>query len=127
VITRSSGTDSFEFDYAPGYTKPTHEYGVEFGTSSNDPAVRELLVSMVGYRQRGITLAGGQGDATLATGCALAKKASDGKYCVYTAGQTDGHQNCLGSCATPATPAAPAPPAATLRPTAWGTWSTPAR
>lgn len=87
-------TDSFEFDYVPGFTKPTHEYGTTFGDEFHAPKVAELLKSTTGYRQRGVTLAGGQG--VLPTGCALAQKTSDGKYYVYASGGSGGLQTCLG-------------------------------
>jgi hypothetical protein len=86
--------DSFEFDYIPGYTKPTHEYGTEFGDEFHAPRVAELLKSYARFTQFGVTLAGGQG--VLPTGCALAQKTSDKKYYLYAASQSDGRQNCLG-------------------------------
>jgi hypothetical protein len=78
--------DSFEFDPAPGVTKPTHEYGTPVGTAGYQDqflteAVQELLASTVAYRQRGVTLAGGQG--VLPTGCVLAQNSSTGKYVAY--------------------------------------------
>lgn len=87
-------SDSFEFDYIPGYTKPTHEYGVEFGDEFHAPKVAELLKSMVAYRQRGVTLVGGQG--VLPTGCALAQNTSTGKYVLYAATGSTGTNVCLG-------------------------------
>lgn len=87
-------TDSFEFDYIPNYTKPTHEYGTEFGDEFHAPKVLELLQSMQGYTQFGVTLAGGQG--VVPTGCAIARKTSDKKYYVYAATASDGTQNCAG-------------------------------
>jgi hypothetical protein len=89
-----ASTDSFEFDYIPGYTKPTHEYGTEFGDEFHAPKVLELLQSMQGYTQYGVTLAGGQG--VLPTGCAIARKTADKKYYVYAATASDGTQNCGG-------------------------------
>lgn len=83
-------TDSFEFDYVPGYTKPTHEYGTEFGDEFHAPKVAELLKSYHRFTQFGVTLAGGQG--VLPTGCALAQKTSDKKYRLYAAGASDGTQ-----------------------------------
>ena len=87
-------TDSYEFDYTPGYTKPTHTYGAEFGDEFHAPAVQELLLSTAGYTQRGVTLGGGSG--VLPTGCILAKKTSDGKYYAYTSGASDGTQVAIG-------------------------------
>jgi hypothetical protein len=73
--------DSFEFDYTPGYTKPTHEYGAPFGDEFHAESVQELLLSTVGYSQRGVTLLGGQG--VLPTGTVLAKQTSSGKYVIF--------------------------------------------
>jgi hypothetical protein len=86
--------DSSEFDYTPGFTKNTHEYGVEFGDEFHAPAVAELLASMVAYTQRGVTLAAGQG--VLPTGCLLAKHTATGKYYVANVAATDGRQTVLG-------------------------------
>ncbi len=87
-------SDSQEPLYTPGFTKPTHEYGDEFGDEFHAPAVVELLASMTGYRQRGVTLAGNQG--VIPTGCVLARKTADGKYYVHTVGASDGTQTALG-------------------------------
>jgi hypothetical protein len=87
-------TDSFEFDYVPGYTKPTHEYGTAFGDEFHAEKVLELLQSMHGYTQFGVTLAGGQG--VVPTGCAIARRTSTKKYYVYSATASDGTQNCAG-------------------------------
>lgn len=92
--------DSFEFDYIPGFTKPTHEYGTEFaaaGAYSSQflaPTVRELLKSYAGFTQRGVTLAGGQG--ILPTGCVLALQTSSQLYFAYNAAASDGTQTALG-------------------------------
>lgn len=86
--------DSFEFDPAPGVTKPTHEYGVQvdgsdaYQDSFLAPAVQELLASTVAYRQRGVTLAGGQG--VLPTGCVLAQNTTSGLYYKHSAGGGSG-------------------------------------
>lgn len=80
--------DSFEFDYTPGYTKPTHEFGQPFGDEFHAEAVEELLLSMAGYTQRGVTLAGGNG--VLPTGTVLGKVTASGKYVPYTAAATFG-------------------------------------
>jgi hypothetical protein len=87
--------DSAEFDYTPGFTKPTHEYGTPFGDEFHAEAVQELLLSIsAGYTQRGVTLAGGQG--LLPTGTVIAKHSGSGKYFVYQSGATDGRQTPLG-------------------------------
>lgn len=89
--------DSFEFDYTPGYTKPTHEYGQPFGDEFHAEAVQELLFSTAGYTQRGVTLAGGMG--VVPTGAVIARITSGngaGLYALYQAGATDGRQNAVG-------------------------------
>jgi hypothetical protein len=86
--------DSYEFDPTPGYTKPTHTQGLEFGDDFHAPAVAELLLSMVGYTQRGVTLAGGQG--VLPTGSIIARHTASGKYFLYQPGATDGRQTPAG-------------------------------
>lgn len=91
----SNQSDSNEFDYIPGYTKNTHEYGTEFGDEFHAPAVVELLASTVAVKQRGVTLAGGQG--VLPTGTVLAKATANGRYYEYNAGgSADGRQVALG-------------------------------
>jgi methionine sulfoxide reductase heme-binding subunit len=91
--------DSFEFDPAPGATRPTHEYGTPVGTAGYQDqflteAVQELLASTVAYRQRGVTLAGGQG--VLPTGTVLAQDTTSGKYYVHTSAGSNGRQVALG-------------------------------
>lgn len=87
--------DSFEFDYVPGYAKPTHEYGLPYGDEFHAEAVQELLLSMVGYTQRGVTLAPGQG--VLPTGAVLARCTANGLWYAYNSGgTTDGRQTPLG-------------------------------
>lgn len=92
--------DSFEFDYVPAYTKPTHEYGQEFaaaGPYSSQflaPVVRELLKSTAAFTQRGVTLGGGQG--ILPTGTVLAQRTSNQMYYAYNAAASDGTQIALG-------------------------------
>jgi hypothetical protein len=54
----------------PGYVSPTQTY-----------VDTEILYSTVGFTQKGVTLAGGQG--ILPAGTVLAQKASDKKYYVY--------------------------------------------
>jgi hypothetical protein len=85
--------DSFEFDPAPGVTKPTHEYGTPVGTAGYQDqflteAVQELLASTVAYRQRGVTLAGGQG--VLPTGSVLAQNTSNGLYYIHDSAARNG-------------------------------------
>lgn len=80
--------DSFEFDYPPGYVKPTHEYGAPYGDEFHAEAVQELLLSYAGFTQRGVTLAAGQG--VLPTGCIIARHIASGKYFAYNAAATDG-------------------------------------
>jgi hypothetical protein len=80
--------DSFEFDYVPGYVKPTHEYGQSYGDEFHAEAVQELLLSYAGFTQRGVTLAAGQG--VLPTGCVIARHTASGKYFAYNAAATDG-------------------------------------
>jgi len=90
-----AANDSAEFDYTPGFTKPTHEYGQPFGDEFHAEAVQELLLSVsAGYTQRGVTLAGGQG--MLPTGTVIARHSATGKYFVYQSGATDGRQTPLG-------------------------------
>jgi hypothetical protein len=86
--------DSVEFDYPPGYVKPTHEYGQGFGDEFHAEAVQELLLSMAGYTQRGVTLAAGQG--ILPTGCIIARHTASGRYFAYNAAATDGRQTPVG-------------------------------
>jgi hypothetical protein len=86
--------DSYEFDYPPGYVKPTHEYGQPYGDEFHAEAVQELLLSAVGYTQRGVTLAGGQG--VLPTGTVIARHTGSGKYFSYNPTATDGRQIALG-------------------------------
>ena len=86
--------DSVEFDYPPGYVKPTHEYGAPYGDEFHAEAVQELLLSMAGYTQRGVTLAAGQG--ILPTGCVIARHTASGRYFAYNAAATDGRQTPVG-------------------------------
>jgi hypothetical protein len=86
--------DSVEFDYPPGYVKPTHEYGSPYGDEFHAEAVQELLLSTVGYTQRGVTLAAGQG--ILPTGCVIARHTTSGRYFSYNAGGSDGRQTAIG-------------------------------
>lgn len=91
--------DSFEIGPAPGYTKPTHEYGTPVGAAGYQDqflteAVQELLASTVAYRQRGVTLAGGQG--VVPTGCVLAQQTSTGLYFKHDNTQADGRQIPVG-------------------------------
>jgi len=86
--------DSVEFDYPPGYTKPTHEYGQPFGDEFHAEAVEELLLSTAGFTQRGVTLAAGQG--VLPTGTIIARHTASGKYFAYQSGASDGRQIAIG-------------------------------
>lgn len=92
--------DSFEYDFVPAYTKPTHEYGQEYtaaGPYSSQflaPVVRELLKSYAAFTQRGVTLGGGQG--ILPTGTVLAQRTSNQLYYAYSAAASDGTQTALG-------------------------------
>jgi hypothetical protein len=86
--------DSVEFDYPAGYVKPTHEYGAPYGDEFHAEAVQELMLSMAGYTQRGVTLAAGQG--ILPTGCVIARHTTSGRYFAYNAAATDGRQTPIG-------------------------------
>ncbi len=91
--------DSFEIGPSPGVTKPTHEYGTNVGTAGYQDqflteAVQELLASTVAYRQRGVTLAGGQG--VLPTGCVLAQNTTTGKYVAYAVAGANGTNVAIG-------------------------------
>ncbi len=86
--------DSYEFDYSPGYTKPTHEYGTPFGDDFHAQAVQELLLSTAGYTQRGVTLLGGQG--VVPTGAILARESTSGQYTMYQPLATNGRNIALG-------------------------------
>lgn len=61
----------------PGFTSPTDTY-----------VDQELLYSAVGYTQKGVTIAGGQG--ILPIGTVLGRKTSDKKYYVYNNGASTG-------------------------------------
>lgn len=87
-------TDSFEFDPVPGYTKPTHTYGDEFGDEFHAPNVAELLNSYARFTQRGVTLAGGQG--IIKGGTVLAQHTATGKYVKYNATGSGGDNVALG-------------------------------
>ena len=89
-----AASDAFEFMYIPGYVKPSHEFGTEFGDEFHAPKVAELLKSYARFTQFGVTLAGGQG--VLPTGCVLGRKTSDKKYYLYQAAQNDGRQVAMG-------------------------------
>lgn len=87
--------DSFEYDYQPGFTKPTHEYGTPYGDEFHAEAVEELLASVsAGYTQRGVTLLGGQG--VLPTGAILARESTSGCYVLYKSGGSNGVGTPLG-------------------------------
>jgi hypothetical protein len=86
--------DSFEFDYPPGYVKPTHEYGTPYGDEFHAEAVEELMLSMAGYTQRGVVLAGGQG--VLPTGTIIARHTASGRYFAYQNAASDGRGTAVG-------------------------------
>ena len=86
--------DSNEFDYPPGYVKPTHEYGAPYGDEFHAEVVAELLLSYAGFTQRGVTLAAGQG--VLPTGCVIARHVASGRYFSYNAAAADGRQFPVG-------------------------------
>jgi hypothetical protein len=86
--------DSFEFDYPPGYSKTTHEQGQPYGDEFHAEAVQELMLSMAGYTQRGVTLAAGQG--VLPTGCVIARHTASGRFFSFNAAATDGRQVPVG-------------------------------
>jgi hypothetical protein len=91
--------DSYEIGTGPGFNKTTHEYGAPVGTAAYQDqflteAVQELLASTVAYRQRGVTLAGGQG--VLPTGCVLAQDTTTGKYYAYAVGGSNGRNVAVG-------------------------------
>jgi hypothetical protein len=88
------GQDSYEFDYVPGYTKPTHQFGRSFGDEFHAPSDDELLASYAAFTQRGVTLCGGQG--VLPTGCVLAQHTASKMYFQNAQSATDGRQNVLG-------------------------------
>jgi hypothetical protein len=86
--------DSYEFDYTPGYTKPTHQFGRTFGDEFHAPSDDELLASYAAFTQRGVTLCGGQG--VLPTGAVLAQHTASKTYFLNSQTATDGRQNVLG-------------------------------
>lgn len=67
----------------PGFTNPTADYV--------DP---EILYSTVGFTQKGVTIAAGQG--VLAAGTVLGQKTSDKKYYAYDNSKGDGTQVARG-------------------------------
>jgi len=67
----------------PGYVSPTATY--------TDP---EIMYSMEGYTQKGVTLAGGQG--VLAAGTVLGQKTADKLYYAYSNANADGTQTARG-------------------------------
>lgn len=69
--------DSFERIPSPGFTSPTHEY-----------KPTEILYSAVGLRQKGVTLAAGQG--IIPAGTVLAQHSTNKRYYVYTNGGSNG-------------------------------------
>ncbi len=67
----------------PGFTSPTADY--------TDP---EILYSTVGFTQKGVTIAGGQG--VLPAGTVLGRKTSDKKYYAYSNANSNGTETALG-------------------------------
>jgi hypothetical protein len=70
-------TTDFERIPSPGYTSPTGTY-----------APTEILYSAVGLRQKGVTLAAGQG--ILPAGTVIAQHSTTKRYHVYTNGGSNG-------------------------------------
>lgn len=75
-------TTAYQNIPVPGYTQ---------GPQATDP---EILYSAVGYRQKGVTIAGGQG--ILPAGTVLARKTADKKYYVYSNAGTGGLDTARG-------------------------------
>lgn len=67
----------------PSFTNPTADY--------TDP---EILYSTVGYTQKGVTIAAGQG--VLAAGTVLGQKTSDKKYYAYSNAASNGIETARG-------------------------------
>lgn len=67
----------------PGFVSPTGTY--------TDP---EILYSTVGFTQKGVTVAGGQG--VLAAGTVIGMKTADKKYYAYNNGNGDGTEVARG-------------------------------
>lgn len=67
----------------PGYVNPTADY--------IDP---EILYSMIGFTQKGVTVGSGQG--VLAAGTVIGQKTSDKKYYAYDNAKSDGTQVARG-------------------------------
>lgn len=67
----------------PGFTSPTADF--------TDP---EILYSTVGFTQKGVTIAAGQG--VLAAGTLLGQKTADKKYYAYNNASSDGTQTARG-------------------------------
>lgn len=96
-MTTYTPGDSYQEITPPSFTKPVHTYGSTFGDEFHAPTVFELLASTEGWRQRGVTLAGGQG--VLPTGTVLGQFTSGAnqyKYGVYNSAHSDGTQVPLG-------------------------------
>lgn len=69
--------DSFEKIPSPGFVSPTHSY-----------APTEIMYSMVGLRQKGVTLAANQG--ILPAGTVLAQHTGNKRYYAYANGGANG-------------------------------------
>lgn len=81
----------------PSFTSPTATY--------TDP---EIMYSMVGHTQKGVTLAGGQG--VLAAGTVLGQRTADKKYYAYDNSKADGTQTAHGILRRPADLGGPGSP-----------------
>lgn len=73
----------YEFQPVPGFSSPTGNY--------TDP---EILYSAVGFTQKGVTVASGQG--VLAAGTVIGQKTSDKKYYAYNNAHSDGTETARG-------------------------------
>lgn len=73
----------YEFQPVPGFYSPTGDY--------TDP---EILYSTVGFTQKGVTIASGQG--VLAAGTVIGQKTADKKYYAYNNAHSDGTETARG-------------------------------
>lgn len=90
-------TTAYQKIPVPGFESPTTTY--------TDP---EILYSSVGYTQKGVTLAGGQG--VLPAGTVLGQKTADKKYYVYNNSAGDGTQTASGVLRRPVDTGGPGSP-----------------
>src|SRR5712692_9309174 len=89
----TSPTPSFPKIPVPSNSGTTKQFGTGGGPVAA-PLDQELLYSTVGYTQKGVTVAGGQG--ILPIGTVLGRKTTDKKYYVYATGNSDGTQTAHG-------------------------------